>query len=79
MSTTCRGVAQPGSAPALGAGGLEFKSPRPDHLQGFRQLVKSIRAATSDLDEQLPHELGDARMPMLYLAWDGHNLGASHR
>jgi hypothetical protein len=27
----CRGVAQPGSAPALGAGGLEFKSPRPDH------------------------------------------------
>ncbi len=26
----CRGVAQPGSAPALGAGGLEFKSPRPD-------------------------------------------------
>ena len=32
----CRGVAQPGSAPALGAGGRAFKSPRPDqtlHLQ----------------------------------------------
>src|SRR6266404_7261098 len=28
----CRGVAQPGSAPALGAGGPEFKSRRPDHL-----------------------------------------------
>src|SRR5690242_494934 len=32
MRTSCRGVAQPGSAPALGAGGLEFKSPRPDHF-----------------------------------------------
>ena len=29
--TSCRGVAQPGSAPALGAGGPEFKSRRPDH------------------------------------------------
>ena len=29
----CRGVAQPGSAPALGAGGRWFKSNRPDHLQ----------------------------------------------
>src|SRR6201997_3314710 len=28
----CRGVAQPGSAPALGAGGPRFKSARPDHL-----------------------------------------------
>jgi hypothetical protein len=27
----CRGVAQPGSAPALGAGGRPFKSARPDH------------------------------------------------
>ncbi len=26
-----RGVAQPGSAPALGAGGRRFKSSRPDH------------------------------------------------
>src|SRR5947209_13163182 len=35
-----RGVAQPGSAPALGAGGRRFKSYRPDqfpfrHLRGF--------------------------------------------
>ena len=28
----CRGVAQPGRASALGAEGLEFESPRPDHL-----------------------------------------------
>jgi hypothetical protein len=28
----CRGVAQPGSAPALGAGGLRFKSGRPDQI-----------------------------------------------
>ena len=32
MRSTCRGVAQPGSAPALGAGGPRFKSARPDHL-----------------------------------------------
>jgi hypothetical protein len=30
----CRGVAQPGSAPALGAGGRVFESRRPD--QTFR-------------------------------------------
>jgi hypothetical protein len=30
MRGVCRGVAQPGSAPALGAGGPEFKSRRPD-------------------------------------------------
>src|SRR4051794_28059464 len=28
----CRGVAQPGSAPALGAGGQRFKSSRPDQF-----------------------------------------------
>jgi hypothetical protein len=28
----CRGVAQPGSAPALGAGGPRFKSARPDQF-----------------------------------------------
>ena len=28
----CRGVAQPGSAPALGAGGRWFESSRPDHF-----------------------------------------------
>jgi hypothetical protein len=36
----CRGVAQPGSAPASGAGGRRFKSSRPDHL-------KSTKKATS--------------------------------
>jgi hypothetical protein len=29
-ASSCRGVAQPGSAPALGAGGHRFKSCRPD-------------------------------------------------
>src|SRR5713101_6556006 len=32
---TCRGVAQPGSAPALGAGGPRFKSGRPDQFISF--------------------------------------------
>jgi hypothetical protein len=30
IASNCRGVAQPGSAPALGAGGPEFESRRPD-------------------------------------------------
>ena len=32
---TSRGVAQPGSAPALGAGGRRFESGRPDHFFNF--------------------------------------------
>src|SRR5580704_9430829 len=32
IQCACRGVAQPGSAPALGAGGPRFKSGRPDHF-----------------------------------------------
>ena len=31
VASNCRGVAQPGSAPALGAGGPRFESGRPDH------------------------------------------------
>src|SRR5262249_52061789 len=37
----CRGVAQPGSAPALGAGGRRFKSSRPDHSVGGFKLRRS--------------------------------------
>ena len=37
-----RGVAQPGSAPALGAGGPRFKSARPDHFQRFQRLQQFI-------------------------------------
>src|SRR6185437_8050980 len=42
---SCRGVAQPGSAPALGAGGRRFKSSRPDqfHLSTFPKLERSGR------------------------------------
>ncbi len=32
-----RGVAQPGSAPALGAGGRRFKSALPDHPLGLHE------------------------------------------
>ena len=39
----CRGVAQPGSVPALGAGGRGFKSRRPDHL--YEGVTESIRAS----------------------------------
>ncbi len=36
-----RGVAQPGSAPALGAGGRQFKSDRPDHNRIEIQAVET--------------------------------------
>jgi hypothetical protein len=39
LPANCRGVAQPGSAPALGAGGPRFKSARPDHIQQSRLLL----------------------------------------
>ena len=40
----CRGVAQPGSAPALGAGGPRFKSARPDHCGvGFEERAHRDR------------------------------------
>jgi hypothetical protein len=39
----CRGVAQPGSAPALGAGGRRFKSSRPDQiLHGVPHLLSQV-------------------------------------
>ena len=34
-----RGVAQPGSAPALGAGGPRFKSARPDQSLPFQRSI----------------------------------------
>src|SRR5579864_2071988 len=40
----CRGVAQPGSAPALGAGGRRFKSYRPDHFKTQRLTRDSYRS-----------------------------------
>ena len=42
-----RGVAQPGSAPALGAGGPQFKSGRPDIIEntGLLPVAQLDRAA----------------------------------
>ena len=42
-----RGVAQPGSAPALGAGGREFESRRPDHFCLVFQLLRRKTASQS--------------------------------
>ena len=39
VGTVSRGVAQPGSAPALGAGGRAFKSPRPDQIVADSKIV----------------------------------------
>lgn len=45
---TRRGVAQPGSAPALGAGSRRFKSSRPDHdIRGCR--VKGVEMVCDGL------------------------------
>jgi hypothetical protein len=44
-----RGVAQPGSAPALGAGGPRFKSARPDQIfrSRFRYLPPAVGCRTA--------------------------------
>ena len=47
---SCRGVAQPGSAPALGAGGQEFKSPRPDQLKLLFFQPRSIVGRSKPFD-----------------------------
>ena len=39
LSRRLRGVAQPGSAPALGAGGRRFKSSHPDHTSAARRAA----------------------------------------
>ena len=44
MLFSCRGVAQSGSASALGAEGREFESHRPDHI--FPALPSSARSST---------------------------------
>ena len=38
-----RGVAQPSSAPALGAGGRRFKSSRPDHRHSWLPMMGGYR------------------------------------
>jgi pimeloyl-ACP methyl ester carboxylesterase len=80
---SCRGVAQPGSAPALGAGGRRFKSSRPDHFQpilssarGFQLLWASRElanpAATSKSRQSLfassMAERSFSRLPSLNLS-----------
>src|SRR5207249_10901252 len=42
-----RGVAQSGSAPALGAGGRRFKSSRPDQASRFFPALRDLRACSS--------------------------------
>src|SRR5262245_5357986 len=58
-STKCRGVAQPGSAPALGAGGRAFKSPRPDHsFDSLSQLNPDLHRSSGALDNAVNHLIG---------------------
>ena len=42
-TSTCRGVAQPGSAPALGAGGRRFESSRPDQSTTYVMFPPDLR------------------------------------
>ena len=51
-----RGVAQPGSAPALGAGGRWFESSRPDQLSAGQEFAASIRTHSPELWAQSVHE-----------------------
>ena len=45
-----RGVAQPGSAPALGAGGRRFESYRPDQIYQIKRPAPSDAAQTQSLN-----------------------------
>jgi hypothetical protein len=45
-------VAQPGSAPALGAGGRQFKSDRPDHN---RIEIQPVEASLFSFLSLMPH------------------------
>jgi hypothetical protein len=49
---TGRGVAQPGSAPALGAGGRRFESCRPDQIFSDRHDFRLLIGACSQVDAQ---------------------------
>src|SRR5262249_40269288 len=53
---SCRGVAQPGSAPALGAGGRWFKSNRPDHhpLQSTERIPQISADRNHTLGSLIP-------------------------
>src|SRR5712672_1342449 len=57
-SLACRGVAQPGSAPALGAGGLRFESGRPD--QQIQKLVPNLSSSYRHWT-RTPQEQGTCR------------------
>ena len=48
-----RGVAQPGSAPALGAGGLEFESPRPDQPSQRVKISLNLERLQADRASKL--------------------------
>ena len=47
-----RGVAQPGSAPASGAGGRKFKSSRPDHALVLHEMPFSAAMASTSRDSE---------------------------
>ena len=49
-----RDVAQAGSAPALGAGGREFKSLRPDQRGGCRPFPRRSRSHRDERNDRLP-------------------------
>jgi hypothetical protein len=57
----CRGVAQPGSAPALGAGGPRFKSARPDQFTNHESFQpQSLERAPSLRIVMKRHGFGQA-------------------
>ena len=64
VSNISRNIAQPGSAPALGAGGRKFKSCYSDHLSaGIAQLVErqpsKLNVASSNLVSRSKKYYGD--------------------
>ena len=67
----CRGIAQPGRAPALGAGGRGFESLRPDHYLFFR----FPRSCDPSLSENGSEKSSPTTMRYPIVAWMANRVG----
>src|SRR5256885_3986071 len=81
---TFRGVAQPGSAPAWGAGGRWFKSSRPDQSRSSRRdpergtgrVPRSPRRSGAAVPRMVAHGIAGPMQPLSILITNDDGYGA---
>src|SRR5579859_5499783 len=71
-----RGVAQPGSAPALGAGGRAFKSPRPDQQNKAVPLLGPTRISPCTRGCTRQSTIAPSLMPGRLAVLPGYRIGS---